>query len=107
MPEVILVPLVRAPRREIEIVRESDINRCLLLGVKRTSAVHFAGLGHQSGSACYFFFIMIVIRHKTTAAARWALLLIASVPLPMTPSPLQSGQVLVFTCASLWTHSQA
>src|SRR5215469_13487297 len=82
-------------------------NQCPLLGVKRTSAVHFAGLGHQSGSACYFFFIMIVIRHKTTAAARWALLLIASVPLPMTPSPLQSGQVLVFTCASLWTHSQA
>jgi hypothetical protein len=40
------------------------------------SAVHFAGLGHQTGSACYFFIIVVVIRHETTAAARWALLLI-------------------------------
>jgi hypothetical protein len=38
---------------------------------KRTSAVHFAGLGHH-------FFIIIVIRHESTAAARWALLLIVS-----------------------------
>jgi len=38
---------------------------------KRTSAVHFAGLGHH-------FFIIIVNRHESTAAARWALLLIVS-----------------------------
>ena len=43
---------------------------------KRTSVVHFAGLGHQLGSECYFFIIIIVIRHETAAAARWALLLI-------------------------------
>jgi hypothetical protein len=34
-----------------------------------------AGSISPAGSACYFF-ITIVIRHKTTAAARWALLLI-------------------------------
>jgi hypothetical protein len=43
---------------------------------KRTSVVHFAGLGHQlavrvtSSSSSSF------IRHETAAAARWALLLI-------------------------------
>ena len=31
----------------------------------------------------------------------------SSVPFSMTPSPLQSGQVLVFTCASLWASSRA
>jgi hypothetical protein len=34
-----------------------------------------AGSISPAGSACYFF-ITIVIRHETTAAARWALLLI-------------------------------
>jgi hypothetical protein len=32
-------------------------------------------IGSPAGSACYFL-IIIVIRHETTAAARWALLLI-------------------------------
>ena len=31
----------------------------------------------------------------------------SSVPFSMTPSPLHSGQVLVFTCASLWIVSRA
>src|SRR5215467_8148819 len=30
----------------------------------------------------------------------------SSVPFSMTPSPLQSGQVLVFTCASLWSSCE-
>jgi hypothetical protein len=42
---------------------------------KRTSAAHFRRIGSPAGSACYFL-IIIVIRHETTAAARWALLLI-------------------------------
>jgi hypothetical protein len=33
------------------------------------------GCGSPAGSLCYFF-IIIVIGHETTAAARWALLLI-------------------------------
>jgi hypothetical protein len=40
---------------------------------KRTSAVR--QMGSPAGSACYFL-IIVVIRHETTAAARWALLLI-------------------------------
>jgi hypothetical protein len=33
-------------------------------------------IGRHSGRSANYFFIVIVIRHETTAAARWALLLI-------------------------------
>ena len=44
-------------------------------GGKADTGRPFRRIGSPAGGACYLF-IMIVIRHETTAAARWALLLI-------------------------------
>src|SRR6516162_5403991 len=79
--------------------------RCPLLRVKRTSAVHFAGLDHQ-----------LAVRVTSSSSSSSGTKPLpphvghcrsSSVPFSMTPSPLQSGQVLVFTCASLWASSRA
>jgi len=70
-----------------------------LSGVKRTSAVHFAGLGHQlavrvtSSSSSSLSGTKPLPPHVGHCCS-------SSVPFSMTPSPLQSGQV--FTCTSLW-----
>jgi hypothetical protein len=65
---------------------------------KRTSAVHFAGLGHR-----------LVVRITSSSSSLSGTKPLpphvghccsSSVPFSMTPSPLHSGQV--FKCASLW-----
>src|SRR6516164_7775821 len=75
------------------------LNQCPLLGVKRTSAVHFAGLDHQPA--------VRVTSSSSSSSGTKPLpphvghCCSSSVPFSTTPSPLQSGQV--FKCASLWT----
>jgi hypothetical protein len=58
-----------------------------------------AGGIHDLGRANYLF-IIVVISYDTAATAHWTLIS-SSVPLSITPSPLQSGHVLVFICNTM------